>query len=50
MVRADANSFETFGTVYGLAMAMSGAFGLVLTPLGTCNASDGLSVSSLMPC
>ncbi|GFZ42804.1 hypothetical protein JCM24511_00522 [Saitozyma sp. JCM 24511] len=25
--------FETFGTVYGLAMAMSGAFGLVLTPL-----------------
>lgn len=25
--------FETFGTVYGLAMTLSGLFGLILTPL-----------------
>ena len=26
--------FRTFGTVYGLAMTLSGLFGLILTPLG----------------
>ena len=30
---ADMNSFETFGTVYGLAMTLSGLFGLLLTPM-----------------
>jgi hypothetical protein len=32
-VGPDDSRFETFGTVYGLAMTLSGLFGLLLTPM-----------------